>query len=257
MTPQTPLGGGRQLTPLGQARGAAGNGLLNNLIAYWPGNEASGNALDLHTNALHLTDVNTVTSNPGLVYLLARQYAQVNSENHTRPADDALLSGGNVDLTIASFVYLDSNTARLGITGKWAVENREHQLRYDNTANRFQFLVTSDGELATSTTIDADTFGAPALTTWYLVIAHHDATTGHIGIQVNNGAIDTVLHADGVFDGTAAFQLGRSAANVWDGRIGPTMFWKSAPGGGGVLTADQRTALYNGGAGLTYAAFTS
>ncbi|OQC57681.1 MAG: hypothetical protein BWX54_01134 [Verrucomicrobia bacterium ADurb.Bin018] len=34
---------------------AAGNGLLNNLIAYWPGNEASGDALDLHTNALTLT----------------------------------------------------------------------------------------------------------------------------------------------------------------------------------------------------------
>lgn len=43
----------------------------------------------------------------------------------------------------------------------------------------------------------------------------------------------------------------------WIGRVGPTMFWKSAAGGGGVLTAAQRTALYNGGAGLAYANFTT
>jgi hypothetical protein len=35
------------------------------------------------------------------------------------------------------------------------------------------------------------------------------------------------------------------------------MFWKSAAGGGAVLTALQRSQLYNAGAGLTYAAFTT
>ncbi len=45
---------------------------------------------------------------------------------------------------------------------------------------------------------------------------------------------------------------GMCGAGFMDGRIGPTMFWKSAAGGGGVLTAAQRTALYNGGAGLRY-----
>jgi len=34
-------------------------------------------------------------------------------------------------------------------------------------------------------------------------------------------------------------------------------FWKSAVGVGGALSAEQRTALYNGGAGLTYADFTA
>jgi len=43
----------------------------------------------------------------------------------------------------------------------------------------------------------------------------------------------------------------------FDGRIGPIVFWKSAAGDGGVLTADQRTALYNGGAGLPYTSFTT
>jgi hypothetical protein len=45
---------------------------------------------------------------------------------------------------------------------------------------------------------------------------------------------------------------------LWfSGRIGPVAMWKSAPGGGGVLTAAQRTALWNGGAGLAYADFTA
>lgn len=80
------FGGGISVT--GGMGGGAGNGLLNNLIAYWPGNEFNGNALDLHINALHLTDVNTVTSNPGLVYPLARQYTAANNEYHTRPGED-------------------------------------------------------------------------------------------------------------------------------------------------------------------------
>ena len=61
-------------------------------------------------------------------------------------------------------------------------------------------------------------------------------------------------HSDEVISSRALdvtdVDLGAGAVTV------PTMFWKSAAGAGGVLTAAQRTALYNGGAGLTYAAFT-
>jgi len=51
-----------------RAVASGGNGLLNALIAYWPGDEASGNLLDAHSNALHLTDTNTVTNAAGKVY---------------------------------------------------------------------------------------------------------------------------------------------------------------------------------------------
>jgi hypothetical protein len=86
---------------------AGGNGLLTALIAYWPGDEASGNLLDAHTNALHLTDVNTVTNNTGKVYATARQYTAANQEYHNR-ASEALLQIGDVDFTIASWVYCDA-----------------------------------------------------------------------------------------------------------------------------------------------------
>lgn len=53
----------------------------------------------------------------------------------------------------------------------------------------------------------------------------------------------------------ARYQAG-SVAFFMSGRIGPTMFWKSAAGAGGVLTAAQGTALFNGGLGLAYTDFT-
>ena len=237
---------------------AAGNGLLNALIAYWPGNEANGNALDLHTNALHLNDIATVTSNPGLVYATARQYTAANLEYHTRVGDDAPLSAGDLDFTLAAWCYLDSKipAAVQSIASKFGPSGqRGYVLYYRQTSDSFEFQVSNNGTATTTRT--AATLGSPALAAWYLTICWHDSTGDTINIQVNDGAVDSTAYALGVFDNTAPFQIGAyNVSSVWSGRIGPTMFWKSAAGGGGVLTAAQRTALYNAGAGLPYASFT-
>jgi len=127
-------------------------------------------------------------------------------------------------------------------------------LWYFEFVNRFQFRVSSDGTAETSQ--DANTLGAPAINTWYLIVGWHDSVANTINIQVNNGGIDSTPHATGVFDNVYSFRIGMGRATWTDGRIGPTMFWKSAAGGGGVLTAAQRTQLWNGGAGLPYASFT-
>lgn len=237
--------------------GAVGNGLLNALIAYWPGNEAAGNALDLHANALHLTDTNTVTSAAGLVYPTARQYTAASAERHTRPADDAFLSTGDVDFTIAAWANFDSFGAMRAIVAKRnAPPQWEYWLHYNASLNLLELRVSSAGN--NQFFIQAASAGAPSIATWYLVIGWHNSVADTINIQVNNGAVDSKAHAVGVLDSTSPFVIGRDAAAVtlMDGRIGPTMFWKSAAGGGGVLSAAQRTALYAGGAGLPYAGFT-
>ena len=107
-------------------------------------------------------------------------------------------------------------------------------------------------------TLDATTFGAPAITTWYHVMAWHDSVANVIGISVNNTP-DTLAHATGVFDGGSSTLMGALVTTVYrmSGRLDEIAFWKSAAGGGGVLTAAQRTALYNSGAGLTSAQFTT
>lgn len=236
------------------------NGLLGNLIAYWPGNEANGDLLDAHTNALHLTDINTVTSEAGIVYPAARQYTQVNYEYHTRPGDDALLSTGDVDFTLAAWARFDAMGAAVrSVASKWnaGADQREYWVLYDGVIGLLSFRASSGGVLATVASCPAVTFGAPAINTWYLIVSWHDSVANTINIQINNGAIDSVAYAAGIFDGSSAFQIGSRdpAADYMSGRIGPTMFWKSAPGNGGVLTEAQRTALWNGGAGLAYAAF--
>jgi len=242
----------------GIGQGAA-NGLLNNLIAYWPGDEASGNLLDAHTNGLDLTDVNTVTSNPGHVYTTARQYTTANDEYHTRPGDDALLSTGDVDFTIMVWVYADAFGADRAILGKnriWEPPGRGYTVYYHNSTNKWAFTV-SDGANA----YVLDSTAAPSLSTWYLLIAWHDSVANTINIQVNDFAAVTFAWSTGVNDPTCSFMIGNAdgfgPGFMWDGRIGPTAFWKSAAGDGGVLTAAQRTALWNGGAGLKYSEFTS
>lgn len=235
------------------------NGLLNSLIAYWPGNEVAGNALDLHTNALHLTDVNTVTSNPGVVYPLTRQYTTVNNERHFH-LQDALLQTGDVDFTIAAWIYLDSKPAQMNVAARYGgvpAVNNEYFVRYVGGAtDRLQFGVFNNAFSGYAT---ANTYGSPPLSTWALLVCWHDSVANTINIQINNGGIDSTPYANGVLAGNFIFELGARASGslTWDGRIGPTMFWKSAGGGGGVLTAAQRTALWNGGAGLPYAAFTT
>ena len=237
--------------------GPSGNGLLNNLIAYWPGNEVAGNALDLHTNALHLTDVNTVTSNPGWpgAYANSRQFTAAQNEYETRPGDDPELSTGDVDFTLAAVCRFD-NTADRAIAGKYdAAGQREYLLFSSAAANRIRFIVSNNG-VATSF-VDADVLGVPAINTWYLVIGWHDSVANTINIQINNGGVDSIPYALGVFDSTAPFQIGRYTAGAYmDGRIGQTPFWKSAPGMGGVKTPAERTALWNGGVPLQYTELT-
>lgn len=248
--------------PCGQGGGDepvpdCGNGLLNRLVAYWPGNEANGDLIDAHTNSLDLTDTATVTTGAGLVYATARQYTDANNEYHTIN-DNPLLSPGDTDFTIAAWVNLDSIGANRGIMNKYTTALQyEYALYYSTTQTKFLFIVSKLGTSASSTYIAADLPNPPNLATWYLVVAWHDSVANTINIQVNNGTVYSATYHDGPFEGTDPFRIGRYVATSdMNGRIGPTAFWQSAAAGGGCLSAAQRTALYNGGAGVAYTAFT-
>lgn len=238
---------------------AGGNGLLDNLIAYWPGDEASGNLIDAHTNGLDLADQNTVTNNTGKVYATARQYTRAQSEYHS-VADNAHLSTGDVDFTIAAWVYLDSQPfgSLMGIVTKDVSGGPREYLLDWQQATPSRFLWNVYNGVSTSIGSALSTFGEPAIGTWYLVVVDHDSVANTVSIQANNGAKDSAGTSGTPGDGAAPFWIGANVANCfWDGRIGPTAMWKSAAGAGGVLTSAQRTSLYNGGTGLTYASFTS
>lgn len=252
---------GRPFAPTFDRHAEERNGLLNALIAYWPLNEASGDAYDAHTNGLTLTDTNTVTSAAGKVYALARQYTLANAEYHVRADDDALLSAGDVDLTIAAWCYLSSitnNTERV-IAAKGTATTEYQLYHYNLTGVSNVFVIGARNSGNTESVYVSNTSGTISLNAWYLVIAWYSANADTLNLQLNNGTVDSATLSGGIRDSGNAFRIGRSsiAGALWDGRIGPVAFWKSAAGAGGALTAAQRAALWNGGAGLAYANFTT
>ena len=85
------------------------NRLKQGLVGAWPLDEASGNRRDVSGLGNTLIDNATVTGNPGpSIYIpLASQFTAANSE-YLSIADNALLSMGDIEFTIACFFYADS-----------------------------------------------------------------------------------------------------------------------------------------------------
>jgi hypothetical protein len=236
---------------------AAGNGLLNNLIAYWKLDEAGGanNALDAHSGARTLTQNNSPGSATGLVYSTARAFDGYTSRRYFSRTSETALQGGDNDYTIAAWVYLNTVTANQAIITKW-VSSVEYYMvyNYNDWSATPYWLFVMDG-----TSLPATNAGAATVSTWYLVTFWYDAANDTMGISVNNGTPNTQTGVGAGATGTEAFRIGNLAGGAYypNARIGPLMMWKSTPGNGGVLTSTQRTALYNSGNGLAYASFTT
>ena len=254
--------GARGAAGLGLGRSgvsAAGNGLLNNLVAYWPLNEAGGanDALDVHTNGLTLTQVSSPGADTGKVYATARAFA--GSPDYFSRASETLLQMGDVDFTVAAWVYLAASTPSgnyRAVAAKDQPASREMYLfSHGDLGGVFIFGTAGKGYVA------ATTLGVPPITTWILVTGWHDATLGTWNIQCNGGGVDTAAQSGVPVAGASLWTVGtyydHDRTRSWNGRIGPIAFWKSAAGGGGVLSAAQRTALWANGNGLPYSAFTT
>ena len=210
--------------------------LVDNLIAYWPLDEASGDALDAH-GSNDLTDNNTVGAASGKVNG-ARDFEFANSEYFAR-ADNADLSTGDIDWTFACWVNAES------LVETWNVivrKGTEWHLYYVAGPNTFRFYVDGSSNFVASS-------GSLSTATWAFVVVWHDSVNNQIGISVNAGAADTNAHTTGMIDGLGPFELGGDSSQsfYWDGLIDEVGFWKR------VLTSDERTELYNAGSGRDYA----
>lgn len=220
--------------------------LNDNLIAYWKLDEASGSRADSHsTNTL--TDSTSTGSAAGKIGLAAD--FELGSNNFLTIADNVDLSTGDIDFTMTCWLNMESQAAIAYILGKYNTtgNQRAYTLVYVDSTDRLTWRVSNNGTAVVDTT--ADNFGAVPTATWMFVVMWHDATANAIGIQVNNGTANTTAHTTGVFDGTSAFQIGArvgSTTDDYDGLVDEVGFWKR------ILTADEKTALYNAGAGLSY-----
>ncbi len=209
------------------------------LISYWKLDEASGTRVDSEPTDTpqDLTDNNTVTSNTGKINS-AGQFTSANTEYLSR-ADSTDLSTGNIDFTVAAWVYLDSNAVEMVAASKWTSgTDREWYVEYSHAVDRFRFATYAANA-------DANNFGSPSTGTWYLIIAWYDSVNDLLGISINDGTPDTQGSSSGTQDGAAAFNIGRlgNGFAYFNGRIDEVAFWKK------VLTSGERTEYYNAGAG--------
>lgn len=250
--------------PVAAARGrtyippVAGNGLLNNLVAFWGLDEAGGanDALDKHSNGLTLTQTNSPGSDTGKVYSGARVF-NGSSQYFISDSADAL-NFGDTDFTVAAWVYLSSTSGDRHIVNRYGGANStlwQYMLRWNGSV--FRWIVVKSGGLNAGEI--NSTFSPVSTNTWYLVLAYHDAANDVVGISINNGAANTAATNGSLQSTTEPTRIGYcpSVTGYLSGRIGPVMMWKSAGGNGGVLTSAQRTALWNSGNGLAYASFTT
>jgi hypothetical protein len=141
------------------------------------------------------------------------------------------------------------------VAAKWNTSaNREYAI-YTWTDDRMRFGISTTG----SNSVQAIPNIPIPREQWFLFVGWHDAVNNTVNAQINNGSVTSVANTAGIYVGNSQLTIGKQP-NVfgafWNGRIGPIMLWKSAPGGGGALSADQRTALWNSGNGLPYAQFT-
>jgi hypothetical protein len=240
-------GGGSDVVVVVGRPTAASSTLNTSLISYWKLEEASGTRVDSEPTGTpqDLTDNNTVTQNTGKISNAA-QFTAANSENLSR-ADSADLSTGDIDFTVAAWVYFDSVSAGRMLVTKGG--NGQEEFFLDLTAaNEFRFYINISGanyKIATTSGFGATTG------TWYLVVGWHDSAADTVNIQVNNGSVaSTATTGSATADRSGTFFLGAYWNGVYhNGRIDEVGFWKK------VLTSDERTELYNGGTGKTCCPF--
>jgi hypothetical protein len=187
-----------------------------------------------------LTNVNTTTFSGSQA-----NFASASSQQLT--VEDAADTSPTGAMTIGVRVNMTDKAAARGLFGKDAGgTNRAFYSLYNNTTDRFNFNVTGNGAVP-YTTVVADSLGIPSTATLYHVLCDHDPTADLIGIQVNNGTKDTAAHAANIFDGTDLLRIGRgNSTQFMNGSIHSFTLWNR------VLSAQERTAWYNGGTELDW-----
>ncbi len=241
---------GATATQFGMASGApsfnpdAGGLLTNNLLAYWKLDETSGSRVDsIGTNSL--TDTNTVTSTTGKKGS-ASQFTAANSEYLSIPSN-ANLSTGDVSFTWAFWFYMDSGPGSfpsLLYKGTYGTAT-DYFFGFANGQDLDFVLYRDASHLAIARTSGISfTPGA-----WYFVVGWYDSVNDTVNMSINNGAVSSTSFVGGPASTSSPLNIGHGSTAggfaYFNGRIDEVGFWKQ------VLSAPERSDLYNGGVGNT------
>lgn len=177
------------------------------------------------------------------------------SSGGLQPFNTTPFNGADVDMTMACWCLLVSNASTQAIMGQWGGTGCSYLLQASTTP-RYELIVSSNGTAVAATATNNIT---SLLNRWSLVFAWHDAVNNEVGVQVDNGTVNTAAFSGlpGPFASGNAFRLGLTSAgtlSAQSARIDAPAVWRSNPGEGGVLTAAQRSAIWRAGRGTPYTA---
>jgi hypothetical protein len=214
--------------------------LTDNLVSFWELEETSGTRNDAHSTN-HLTDNNTVTVEAGIVGAAA-SFTTLNMESLSH-ASNTDLQCGDIDFTLSAWVYLPSTGITASLVTKDSTAGRDYTL--DTSTGSVRFYISggiSSGDIVTRTFSSG----------WTHAVAMHTAATSEIMLVLNDASPSTNTAPSAPPTSTSLFMLGAREyvgfEDFFDGRLDQVGLWKRA------LSSSEITQLYNGGAGLSYAA---
>lgn len=224
-----------------------------NLIEHWAFDESSGNATGSHGSKVLVnngpTFVAGALNNASNYVAASSQYFSI--------ADQADISmGSGIDASWSFWFRFPTLAAGIhfGKGNNYSAGGCEYysSIFFQNPDYVFEFKA-SDG-----VSLDGVRHNlALAINTWYHVVVTFTSSDGKLRMYVNNGAAVTQVatFTGGIRDGTSALHFGRYPAggspNYSTCLIDEWAMWKR------VLSAQDRTDLYNGGTPLGYGSYTS
>ena len=217
--------------------------LATDLVSCWTMDAASGtDSVVASANDLTPTGVASAAA----VVSTGGDFEAGDANDNMQRTDHASLSGGDRDFTIAGWVNFETVATIQHLLSKFDATNGEYHMSLmpDGALYFKVYSAAAFGGTATTATWGSNASGA----TNYYVMGGHNATANEIWVSVNGGTPVTAAHSAGVYDSTAPFWFSNSSfSDEVDGVLDEWAFWSRD------ARAD-RTALYNGGAGMSCAA---
>ena len=226
---------------LNSGGGGGGSSLLIDLVAYYKLEDTADSA-GSHT----LTGINT----PTVVAAKIDNGYQIDQANnrYLRAADHADFDLGSVDLTIAMWIKPTDANVDYAALSKWnfGAGDMEYLLTINGGGGASTFYARKADD---SGNVTVDKNIAFTVGTWYWVVVEVDHTNDIISLDANNGGKTTAVWSTTGRAGSQPFEIGgnNAAATIaLNAIVDEVGVWRR------MLTADEKTSLYNAGTGITY-----
>lgn len=236
----------------GSGGGGGPSSLPTTLRSYYKMDEASGDALDVHSGN-HGVDNGTVGTAAGKIGT-ARLFVAANSEFFA--AGDSALIDFSTAFTLSAWIYGDNLTANAAIAAKWnfggAADRASWAIQLGAVATNLRVFIADSGTDAGNNFVDFT--GGLTDDTWHHIVVVYDGLLAaglRVALYVNNVAKSpsiTGTIAASLPNSTAVLRIGdfQGLSRFWQGRLDEIGLW------GRALTTAEIAELYNAGAGKAY-----